>query len=142
MLRAAGLKPGRGGLIVPHQANTRIIEAAAKRLKLPIERFVINVDEYGNTSAASVPIALCEAVEDGRIQPGQNLVLVGFGAGLTWAAAVVRWATIQPVKQRSALHRTFRKMLYGWAALRTRLRRGLNRLLAQVSRLWNVTIDG
>jgi 3-oxoacyl-[acyl-carrier-protein] synthase-3 len=142
VLRSAGLSLDAVDWIIPHQANTRIIEAAAERLKLPIERFVVNVDAYGNTSAASVPIALCEAVEDGRIQPGQYLVLVGFGAGLTWAAAVVRWATIQPVKQQSGLHRTFRWMLYGWAAARTRLMRGINRLMARIGRLWKVTIDG
>ena len=69
----------------------RIIESAAKRLGLPMERFVVNLEEYGNTSAASVPIALCEAIEAGTIRPGDQLVMVGFGAGLTWAAAAVKW---------------------------------------------------
>ena len=77
--------------VIPHQANVRIIESAAKRLGLPMERFVVNLQEYGNTSAASVPIALCEAVEAGNIHPGDQLVMVGFGAGLTWAAAAVKW---------------------------------------------------
>ena len=80
-------------LIVPHQANRRIIESAAKDLELPMERFVVNVDRYGNTSSASVPIALCEAVADGRIRAGDNIVLVAFGAGLTWGSAVVQWVS-------------------------------------------------
>lgn len=78
-------------LFVPHQANVRIIDAAAKRLDLPSERVFVNVDKYGNTSAASVAIALCEAREQNRIRPGDIVVTVGFGAGLTWASAVLRW---------------------------------------------------
>ncbi len=88
----AGLALEDIALVVPHQANMRILEAAAKRLKLPLERFAINLQEYGNTSAASIPMALCEAIEAGRVLPGQHIVLVGFGAGLTWAAAVLRWS--------------------------------------------------
>jgi len=76
---------------VPHQANSRIIDAAAKRLGIPMERFFSNVDRYGNTSTASIPIALEEAVQEGRIQRGDVVVLVGFGAGLTWGAATLRW---------------------------------------------------
>lgn len=71
-------------LIVPHQANFRIIEAAARGLKLPLEKFVINLERYGNTSTASIPIALCEAIEAGRVQRDDKLVIVGFGGGLTW----------------------------------------------------------
>jgi len=141
VLLAAGLSLDAVDWVIPHQANTRIIEAAAERLKLPIDRFVVNVDAYGNTSAASVPIALCEAVEDGRIQPGQNLVLVGFGAGLTWAAAAVRWATEKPAGRRASWRQASRWALYRWAAFRTRLMRGVNRLMARVGRLWNVTIN-
>ncbi|MFN2215430.1 MAG: beta-ketoacyl-ACP synthase III [Anaerolineales bacterium] len=77
--------------IIPHQANQRIIDAAARGLKLPIERFVVNLDKYGNTSTASIPIALCEAVEDGRLKNGDKFVFVGFGAGLTWGASVAQW---------------------------------------------------
>lgn len=78
-------------LVVPHQANVRIIEAVAKRLGLPMERFFVNLDRYGNTSAASVPIALYEAAEQGRIAPGDLVLLTAFGGGLTWGSSVVRW---------------------------------------------------
>lgn len=79
-------------LIVPHQANMRIISSAAKKLKFPVEKFVINLDKYGNTSAASVGLALGEAVEKGMIKKGDNIALVGFGAGLTYASCVMKWA--------------------------------------------------
>lgn len=78
-------------LLVPHQANLRIIDAAAKRLALPRDRVWVNVERYGNTSAASIPICLVEAEEVGAIADGMNVVLVAFGGGLTWAAGVVRW---------------------------------------------------
>jgi 3-oxoacyl-[acyl-carrier-protein] synthase III len=87
----AGLQPEDIDLFVPHQANLRIIQSAARNLKLPPEKVFINVERYGNTSAASIPIALTEAVEQGRLHPGDRVVMVGFGAGLTWAAAVVQW---------------------------------------------------
>ena len=77
--------------IIPHQANLRIIDAAARGLKLPLDRFIINLERYGNTSTASIPLALCEAVQDGRIQKGDLLVMVGFGAGLTWGAVTLQW---------------------------------------------------
>lgn len=91
-LEQSGVAPGEVDLFVPHQANVRIIDAAAKRLELPPEKVFVNVDRYGNTSAASVPIALCEARQAGRIRAGSTVVMVGFGAGLTWASAVVRFA--------------------------------------------------
>ena len=78
-------------LFIPHQANIRIIQSATKSLKLPPEKVFTNVQKYGNTSAGSIPIALCEAIELGRIRHGSNLVFVGFGAGLSWGAAVVNW---------------------------------------------------
>lgn len=81
-------------LIVPHQANKRIIEAAAKRLKISPDRFYLNMNRAGNTSAASIPMALCDAVDEGRLKPDDNVVFVGFGGGLTWAAAVVKWDVI------------------------------------------------
>jgi 3-oxoacyl-[acyl-carrier-protein] synthase-3 len=87
----AGLSLNDIRLIIPHQANRRIIDSAVKDLGLPPERFVVNVDRFGNTSAASIPIALCEAVADGRIRAGDNIVMVAFGAGLTWGSAVFRW---------------------------------------------------
>ncbi len=90
-LAEAGVELDAIKLVVPHQANVRIIEAVAKRLELPIDRFFINLDRYGNTSAASVPIALYEAAEAGRIAPGDLVLLTAFGGGLTWGSAVVRW---------------------------------------------------
>jgi len=90
-LRKAGLTRDDINLIVPHQANIRIVEAVAKRLDIPMQRFFINLDRMGNTSAASIPMALCEAVAAGRVHPGDNLIFVGFGSGLTSGATVVRW---------------------------------------------------
>jgi 3-oxoacyl-[acyl-carrier-protein] synthase-3 len=87
----AGLRLEDVELIVPHQANLRIIETAARALKLPMDRFVVNIGDYGNTSTASIPIAVCEATADGRIRPGDHLVMVGFGAGLTWGALAMQW---------------------------------------------------
>lgn len=87
----SGLTLDEIALIIPHQANLRIIDAAARGLKLPLERFMINVDRYGNTSTASIPIAAVEAFEQGRINKGDNIVLVGFGAGLTWGALAMQW---------------------------------------------------
>ena len=76
---------------VPHQANLRIIEAAAQRLGITSDRTLVNIDRYGNTSSASIPIALFEAVEDGRVRDGDLVLLSGFGAGMTWASALLRW---------------------------------------------------
>ncbi len=91
VLKSVGLTKDDISVIIPHQANYRIIEAAARGLKMPIERFVINVDRYGNTSTASIPIATVEAVETGRVHAGDKVVFVGFGAGLTWGALVAEW---------------------------------------------------
>jgi len=78
-------------LVIPHQANARIIDFAVRRMRLDPDKVMINLDRYGNTSAASIALALYEAVEQGRLQPGDHVVLVGFGAGLTWATAVLHW---------------------------------------------------
>jgi 3-oxoacyl-[acyl-carrier-protein] synthase-3 len=95
----AGLTLDEVDLLIPHQANLRIIELAARHLGLPMEKVVVNLDRYGNTSAASIPIALVEALEEGRIRDGMNICMVGFGGGLTWAAALVRWGQpAQPVE--------------------------------------------
>lgn len=91
-LEKAGIAPEEVSLFIPHQANIRIIQAAAERLNLPMERVFVNVDRYGNTSAASIPIALYEAWASGRLRKGDVVVVVGFGAGLTWGACVIRWA--------------------------------------------------
>ncbi len=85
------LKVSDVSLLIPHQANLRIITAVADRLGLPIERVMVNIDRFGNTSAASIPMALDEAVRSGRIETGDILLVEAFGAGLTWAAAVIRW---------------------------------------------------
>ncbi|MEA4833641.1 beta-ketoacyl-ACP synthase III [Anaeromusa sp.] len=90
-LQKAGMTDADVDYLIPHQANIRIIQSAAKRLQLPMEKVHVNVDRYGNTSAASIPIALEEAVLEGKVKNGDKLVLVGFGAGLTWAACVLRW---------------------------------------------------
>lgn len=90
-LEACGLTTDDVDLFVPHQANIRIMESAAQRLGLAPEKVFINVDRYGNTSAASIPLALDEAYTTGRVKKGDIVVTVGFGAGLTWAAAVVKW---------------------------------------------------
>ncbi|HKJ89884.1 MAG TPA: beta-ketoacyl-ACP synthase III [Oceanipulchritudo sp.] len=91
IIERAGLKPEDIDIVVPHQANNRIIEALSSRLNIGMDRFKINLDRYGNTSAASIPIALDEAHRNGRIKPGANVLMVAFGGGLTWAACLVRW---------------------------------------------------
>jgi 3-oxoacyl-[acyl-carrier-protein] synthase-3 len=95
-LDSVGLSPSDVDLFIPHQANVRIIDAAAKRLALPPEKVFVNVDRYGNTSAASVPLALVEAWRAGRVRPDDVIVTVGFGAGLTWGANVIRWGDVTP----------------------------------------------
>ena len=90
-LMRAGLTGDDIDLLIPHQANIRIIEATAKYAKIPMEKVFVNVDRYGNMSSATVPIALDEAVEQGRIKKGDNILLVAFGAGFTWGASVLRW---------------------------------------------------
>lgn len=125
VLIKANLRIEDVNLIVPHQANVRIIETSAKRLKVSPELFYTNVDRMGNTSAASIPIALCEAATNGRLQPDDNIVLVGFGGGLTWAATVIKWdVTPLPVtRDRSRINREWRRARYVVARLRSRLRR-------------------
>ena len=119
-------------LIIPHQANDRIIQSSAKQLKLPPEHMFTNLERYGNTSAASIPIALCEAVEQGRIKPDDRLILVGFGAGLTWAAAAIEWGVPLPVKPVPWWKALFRHLRYRWARLRSFARRALRRLVGRL----------
>jgi 3-oxoacyl-[acyl-carrier-protein] synthase-3 len=90
-LQHAGMTIDDVDWFVPHQANLRIIESAAHRLGIPSERTVVNIERYGNTSAASIPLALFESVEAGRIRDGDLVLLSGFGAGMTWASALLRW---------------------------------------------------
>jgi 3-oxoacyl-[acyl-carrier-protein] synthase III len=123
VVKKAGWRMDDVKLIIPHQANTRIIESAAKRLGLPMEKFFVNLDRYGNTSAASIPIALTEAVAQGKVRPGDKLVLVGFGAGLTWAAAAVEWGVPPPPTTKSWLDRLLAKIDLFFAGGRSRILR-------------------
>jgi 3-oxoacyl-[acyl-carrier-protein] synthase-3 len=91
VIAEAGLTPADIDVLVPHQANLRIITAACQRLGIPEEKAVVVIDRYGNTSSASIPLALADALDHGRIHEGDNVLLTGFGGGMTWASAVLRW---------------------------------------------------
>lgn len=121
VLQKAELTMDDVSLIVPHQANTRIIDSAAKRLKIDPEKFYVNVSSTGNTSAASIPLALCEAIEDGHLKPDDNVVFVGFGGGLTWAASVVKWDVTPPDIPR--LDKEWKRARYIAARGRSKARR-------------------
>jgi 3-oxoacyl-[acyl-carrier-protein] synthase-3 len=97
-IERSGLTPEDIDLVVPHQANQRIIEATARRLKVPMSNVVMNIARYGNTSAASIPIAIAEAWEHGQIRPGQRLLLTAFGAGLAWGSVVLDWTMETPAE--------------------------------------------
>jgi 3-oxoacyl-[acyl-carrier-protein] synthase-3 len=103
VLAKAGMSVEDIDLFIPHQANLRIIESAVRRLDIPRDRVVINIDRYGNTSSASIPIALCEAYEAQKLHPGDRVVMVGFGAGLTWGAGVIQWGTPVPLQAEQAV---------------------------------------
>jgi 3-oxoacyl-[acyl-carrier-protein] synthase-3 len=90
-LDRAGVRGEDIDLLIPHQANIRIIEATAKHAKIPMDKVYVNIDRYGNTSAASIPIALDECVRDGRVKTGDTVLMVAFGGGFTWASVLVRW---------------------------------------------------
>jgi 3-oxoacyl-[acyl-carrier-protein] synthase-3 len=91
VLRSAGLTPGDIDLFIPHQANRRIIDAVGSRLELRDEQVYVNIERVGNTSAASIPVALDEVVRKGLVHRGDNLLFAAFGTGLTWGAALCRW---------------------------------------------------
>ncbi len=91
VLRQADLKPSDINLIIPHQANIRIIMAIAKKLGLPKEKFYLNIEKYGNMSSASLAVALCEAVKEGKVKKGDTILLDAFGAGLVWGACIIKW---------------------------------------------------
>ncbi len=112
VLDCAGLTLDQVQWIIPHQANIRIIEAAARGLKLPMDRFIVNLERYGNTSTASVPIAMVEALEKGQIKPGDKIVMIGFGGGLTWGAVAAEWTGPIPSKGhvRPEQYRLFAKL--------------------------------
>jgi 3-oxoacyl-[acyl-carrier-protein] synthase-3 len=91
-MKIADVSPDDINLVIPHQANIRIIKAATQRLGIPMERTVVTLDRYGNTSSSSIPLAFFDARENGRIKSGEYALMTGFGAGMTWASAVVRWS--------------------------------------------------
>ena len=125
VLEKAELQPEDVSLVVPHQANGRIIAAAAKKLKIPEERFHTNLEFTGNTSAASIPLALDDALSKGKLKPNDNVVFVGFGGGLTWAASVVKWDAATPVVPWEK--RQWRKARYIWVRFRSRVRKTARR---------------
>ncbi len=103
VVERAGLGLDDIDLLIPHQANVRIIDATARRLKLPPDKVYVNIASYGNTSAATIPIALTEALDEGRISPGDHIVFAAFGGGLTWAASVMQWgARVTPLGRSNA----------------------------------------
>ncbi|MGQ9886980.1 MAG: beta-ketoacyl-ACP synthase III [Aggregatilineales bacterium] len=130
-LAQAGLTINDVKLIIPHQANARIIQSAARALKVEPDLFMSNLERYGNTSAASIPIALCEAVEMGKIKQDDHIVFVGFGGGLSWGAMVVRWGRPESVERR-ALYRQRQQFSYFLAHWRRRM--------VRVSRRFNETL--
>lgn len=134
-LDIAGLTLDHVSLIVPHQANDRIIQAAARGLKLDKSMFVSNVERYGNTSAASIPIALCEAIEQGRVHDEDYLVFVGFGGGLTWASMVVQWGTGKLAERGRRFGGQRRRAIYLFTRIRARLRRWSRRWQETISRV-------
>ena len=131
VLEEAGLALADVKLVIPHQANQRILDSSARELGLPPERMFSNLERYGNTSAASIPIALCDAVDQGRIQRDDLVVCVGFGAGLTWAAAAVRWSVPLPAAPPSRWESVVYQVRYRLAAIRSLLRRLLRWLLSR-----------
>jgi 3-oxoacyl-[acyl-carrier-protein] synthase-3 len=131
-LSKAGLTLDDLDLVIPHQANYRITEAAAKALKIPRDKVYSNVDRYGNTSTASIPIALCEAVEQNQVHRDDLVAFVGFGAGLTWAAALVRWSAPLPYAPPTRWKRTWYDLSYRYAAARSLVRRFVRWLISRV----------
>lgn len=102
-MEQAGVSVDDVDLLIPHQANVRIIDATARKLGLPESKVYVNIHSYGNTSAATIPVALTEALEEGRIQPGDEIVFAAFGGGLSWASAVYRWGDrIDPIGESDA----------------------------------------
>jgi 3-oxoacyl-[acyl-carrier-protein] synthase-3 len=127
VLQKADLTLEDVNLLIPHQANQRIIDAASRSLDLPDGAVYSNLAQYGNTSAASIPIALSEAAEAGRINPGDLVVCVGFGAGLTWGAAAIRWTRPQPAPLPT-WQRFVRRQMYRLARIRSWIMRLLRRI--------------
>lgn len=132
----AGLTLDDIDLVIPHQANQRILDYTARKLKIDNEKFFSNLDRYGNTSAASIPIALCEAVEQGRVKDGDNLMMVGFGGGLSWASLMLRWGKPAVTEISSTrFTRQRRWFTYIWARWRARLTRWRRKLTLGTGRM-------
>jgi 3-oxoacyl-[acyl-carrier-protein] synthase-3 len=132
VLERAALDVQDVALFLPHQANDRILQVAARGLGVAEDRMFSNLARYGNTSSASVPIALCEAIEQGKIKHNDLIVCVGFGAGLTWAATAIRWSLPLPVPAPSRRKTWWLWLRYRWAWYRSRWRRLWRRLDAQL----------
>lgn len=135
VLDQVGLQVDDVALFVPHQANDRILQAAAKGLGISENKMFSNLARFGNTSAASIPIALCEAIEQGRVKRDDLIVCVGFGAGLTWAATAIRWSLPLPLAAPSRRMAVWRWLRYRWARHRSwwrRLWRGIDARLFQI----------
>lgn len=115
-LRRAGVKLDDIDLFIPHQSNARLIEVVSKGLKIPEDKVYVNIQRYANTSTAALPLAMCDAVEEGRLKPGDHVLFATYGAGLAFAGAVVQWAVPAPVKPLPGWHR-------GWHAVRGALAR-------------------
>jgi 3-oxoacyl-[acyl-carrier-protein] synthase-3 len=138
-LDQVGLTPDDLKLVIPHQANQRIIDHAAKSLKIPEDRVYSNIARYGNTSAASIPIALAEAVDAGRITTDDVIAFVGFGGGLTWAATVIQWTAV-PGKAQYSITWGRRQGEYALAGVRRPLRRWWRRLMLLSPTTWIVAL--
>ncbi len=136
-LAEVGLTPADLSLVIPHQANQRIIDHAAKVLKIEPEKVYSNIARYGNTSAASIPIAMVEAFDEGRIKPGDIIALVGFGGGLTWGATVIEWSAL-PSRERLSITWGRRQGEYALAGLRRPLVRWWRRLMLLSPTTWIV----
>lgn len=133
VVRKAYIDLDEVALVVPHQANQRILDHVAKHLKMPEEKFYSNVARYGNTSAASIPLALCEAIEEDKIKPGDNIVLIGFGGGLTWASMVVNWSAVK--SEADKLMDVRRNIIYRYAVWRRNVQWRWRRFLRYIGSL-------
>lgn len=138
VVKRAGWSLDQIDLFIPHQANARIIESAAKSLKVAPEKFFVNLQHYGNTSAASIPIALCEAIDADKIAPGARVVMVGFGAGLTWAACAIQWTAQKPGAPPLPRRVLTGHLRYIWARLKALGWRVQRRADATVSKVTEV----
>jgi len=126
VLERSGISIDDIDLVIPHQANLRIIQnSVMKQLKIPDDKVYVNLQKYGNTSTASIPIALCEAIENDRVKPNSNVVFVGFGGGLSWGACTVKWSV--PVEaQRAGWWKAYRRQAgYQAAAARSMWRKAV-----------------